>query len=306
MSQLLTREAIEQAGTLITKKGNTVVPAASTLGVASGTNGCLITFDQSNSQISIGDNSNNAFLQLFTTSGDTAIRDSANANLLGFTADTSPVNYANIKNAATGNGPELACLGTDTNISLEVIPKGSGTLHLKGASAPSNGVDFSAGSTGTNSYILKGPQTGAQSAGTASIELPTFTSAPTTGHVLKVAASTSGTAVVTEWAADSSGGLTYNDVSSGTSQTAIAGNLYALTDNTRSSTFTVTLPSSPIDGQEIQVVDAAGLAGSQTITLTAGTTNINGAATGFDLTASYANAKCLAVTVNSTVQWVVI
>lgn len=305
MSQLLTREAIEQAGTLITKKGNTVVPAASTLGVASGTNGCLITFDQTNGQIAVGDNSSNAYLQLFTNTA-AAIRDSANANLLSFTADSTPVNYANIKNAATGNGPELSCAGTDTNISLEIIPKGSGTLHLKGASAPSNGVDFSAGSTGTNSYILKGPQTGAQSAGTASIELPTFTSAPTTGHVLKVAATTSGTAVVTEWAADSSGGLTFNDVSSGTSQTAVAGNLYALTDNTRSSTFTVTLPSSPIDGQEIQVVDAAGLAGSQTITLTAGTTNINGAATGFDLTASYANAKCLAVTVNSTIQWVVI
>lgn len=308
MSQLLTKQAIEQAGTLITHKGNTEVPGASTLGVNGGTNGCLITFDQSNGQIAIGDNSNNAYLQLFTTSGDTAIRDSANANLLAFTADSSPVNYANIKNAATGNGPELSCIGADSNISLEVIPKGTGTLHLKGASAPSTGIDFSAGSSGTNSYILKGPQDGAQSSATASITLPTFTSAPTTGHVLKVAASTSGTAVVTEWAADSTGASltwTVNTTTSGTNteSPSSANVALAFAGTFTSGTRAVDLSglSTPSAGDRILVSDSSGQGSAFNIAVTGQT--INGTS-GYTIDSAYEVLEIAYI--NASVGWTII
>lgn len=306
MSQLLTREAIEQAGTQITHKGNTVVPGSGTIGVSGGTNGCLITFDQSNGQIAIGDNSNNAYLQLFTTSGDTAIRDSASLNLLSFTAASSAVNNLRITNAATGDGPELAVIGSDSNASLEVIPKGTGTLHLKNSSTgASTGIDFSAGSSGTGSYILKGPQTGAQSSSTASIELPTFSSV-TVGHVLKVSSSSSGTSVVTEWAADS-GGLTYNAITSGTSQTAAADQIYALLDASRSGVFTLTLPSSMTAGSIVQIVDGAGIAGTSStkVTITS-SQNINGSSSDFDLQADFGNVKLLCVSVSGVPAYVVI
>ena len=304
MSQLLTREAIEQAGTLITHKGNTVVPAAGTIGVASGGNGCLITFDQSNSQISIGDNSNNAYLQLFTTSGDTAIRDSANASLLAFTADSSPVNFLSIKNAAASSEPQISALGTDTDVSVAIVPKGAGTLHLKKASAPSSGIDFSAGSSGTDSYILRGPQDGLQNVD-ASITLPTFTSAPSLGHVLKVSAAT-GTTITTEWAADS-GALTYSAITTGTTQTAAVNTIYALVESARSAVFTVTLPSSPSAGDVIQVVDAVGIAGTASTNIVIDSAqNINGSAADFTLEADFGSTKFLAVSISGVPAYVAI
>lgn len=308
MSQLLTREAIEQAGTQITKKGNTVVPAASTLGLASGSNGVVITFDSSNSAIAIGDTSNNAFLMLFTDSGDTAIIDSSANKLLAFTAVGSAVNYISLVNAAASSAPKFSAIGTDTNIDIELAPKGSGTLTLKGASIPSAGIDFTSGSSGSNSYVLRGPQDGSQSASTASITLPVFNTAPTTGHVLKVSSGTSGTAVATEWAAESGGGLTYNAVTSGTTQTAAAGNLYALTDSSRSGAFTVTLPSSGVSaGDEIQVVDAAGISGTSSTKITfTSSQNINGSSADFDLQADFGNVKFLVVSISGVPAYITI
>ena len=304
MSQLLTREAIEQAGTLITHKGNTVVPASGTIGVTGGGNGCLITFDQSNSQISIGDNSNNAYLQLFTTSGDTAIRDSANASLLAFTADSSPVNFLSIKNAAASSEPQISALGTDTDVSVAIVAKGAGTLHLKGSSAPSTGIDFSAGSAGTDSYILRGPQDGLQNTD-ASITLPTFTTAPGLGSVLKVSAQT-GTTITTEWGTDS-GALTYAAVTTGTTQTAAVNTIYALLEAARSAAFTVTLPSSPSAGDIIEVVDGVGIAGtSSTNIVIASSQNINGSAGNFTLEADFGSVRFLAVSISGTPSYVAI
>jgi len=50
--------------------------------------------------------------------------------LLKFSETGSAVNEITIKNVATGNGPEIQATGTDTNIDLELIPKGTGTVNL--------------------------------------------------------------------------------------------------------------------------------------------------------------------------------
>ena len=308
MSQLLTREAIEQAGANITHKGNTVVPAASTLGVASGTNGCLITFDQTNGQISIGDASNNSYLQMLTASGDTAIRDSSNVNLLSFTAAGTAVNHLRMSNAATGSGPEIAALGTDSNIDIELIPKADGHVKLlNSSSGAATGLAYGAGSTGSQDYVLKGPQDPAQS-NDASITLPTIAtgSEPSDGDVLQVKSGGGSVNPVLEFAAPSGGGLTFNAVTSGLSQTAAASQAYYLTDTGRAGVFTLTLPSSFSAGQQCQIVDAVGLAGTSSTKITISSTqNINGG-TSFDIVADYGSVTVTAVSISGVTSYVVV
>jgi len=65
----------------------------------------------------------------------------ANGNeLLDFSATASAVNYLKLLNSATGNGVELQALGDDTDITLTLTPKGTGTvcvprLHSFGTTA---------------------------------------------------------------------------------------------------------------------------------------------------------------------------
>ena len=60
----------------------------------------------------------------------TGIND-ANANeILKFTATGSAVNEITLANAATGGNPSLAVTGTDTNVGLEVSPKGTGEFNV--------------------------------------------------------------------------------------------------------------------------------------------------------------------------------
>lgn len=66
---------------------------------------------------------------------------------LGFIADangneliildtvTSAVNEVTLANAATGNAPTLTASGGDTNVSLNLVPKGSGTVQIGGVAA---------------------------------------------------------------------------------------------------------------------------------------------------------------------------
>ena len=53
--------------------------------------------------------------------------------LLSFSETGSAVNEITIANAATGNGPEIQATGDDTNIDIELIPKGSGAVNLADA-----------------------------------------------------------------------------------------------------------------------------------------------------------------------------
>jgi hypothetical protein len=60
-----------------------------------------------------------------------------------FTTTASAVNELTIANAATGNAPEIAATGDDTDIDLKLTPKGAGNLVLDGIEFPN--ADGSAG-----------------------------------------------------------------------------------------------------------------------------------------------------------------
>jgi hypothetical protein len=67
--------------------------------------------------------------------------ESSNAQLL-FSTTASAVNYLNLSNAATGNGPSLVVAGTDTDIDLNINAKGTGDVLF-------NGSDVICGDPGT-------------------------------------------------------------------------------------------------------------------------------------------------------------
>jgi len=71
-----------------------------------------------------------------------------------FQTTSSAVNQFDITNAATGNGPTLSATGSDTNINLNLTPKGSGVVQIDG----SNGVSIDSGAisiknSGSESYV---------------------------------------------------------------------------------------------------------------------------------------------------------
>ena len=71
-----------------------------------------------------------------------------------FQTTGSAVNQFDITNAATGNGPTLSSTGDDTNIDLNLVPKGSGVVQIDG----SNGISIESGAikiknSGARSYV---------------------------------------------------------------------------------------------------------------------------------------------------------
>lgn len=70
-------------------------------------------------------------LALTTPKITTGIKD-ANGNLIvGFTATASAVNYVNITDNSTTNGPIIASAGSDTNSSLSLQAKGNGKIRIQ-------------------------------------------------------------------------------------------------------------------------------------------------------------------------------
>tara|TARA_Y100000593_G_C4261460_1_gene312411 strand:- start:32 stop:1279 length:1248 start_codon:yes stop_codon:yes gene_type:complete len=62
-----------------------------------------------------------------------------------FQTTASAVNQFDITNAATGNAPSISATGGDTNISMSLLPKGSGTVILDG-NGSTGGIIISDGS----------------------------------------------------------------------------------------------------------------------------------------------------------------
>ena len=62
----------------------------------------------------------------------TSVLDTNGNELALLTATSSAVNEFTVANAATGSGPTLSSTGDDTNIDLNVIPKGTGDVVLAG------------------------------------------------------------------------------------------------------------------------------------------------------------------------------
>lgn len=61
-----------------------------------------------------------------------AIDDDSGNELVKFSKTASAVNEVTVKNAATGNAPQIQATGGDTNIGLNLIPKGTGTVQVGG------------------------------------------------------------------------------------------------------------------------------------------------------------------------------
>lgn len=60
----------------------------------------------------------------------TSIQDANGNNVLGFTGVASAVNYVNITNQATGNGPTISSVGIDATIGLNFLSKGGSFFSL--------------------------------------------------------------------------------------------------------------------------------------------------------------------------------
>ena len=67
--------------------------------------------------------------------------------LLNFTETASAVNEFTIANAATGAGPTLTSTGGDTNVDINITPKGTGSVVIDGLKYPQ--------ADGTANYVLK-------------------------------------------------------------------------------------------------------------------------------------------------------
>lgn len=67
----------------------------------------------------------------------TGIRDDSDNEQLLFQKNASAVNFAEFENAATGNAVILRATGDDTNVSLNLITKGSGVVQVNGTSLAS-------------------------------------------------------------------------------------------------------------------------------------------------------------------------
>lgn len=83
----------------------------------------------------------------------------ANGNeQLIFTTTASAVNEITLANAATGNNPNITASGGDANVGIDLTPKGTGSVNIKGNSTQSGTLKiFEDTDNGTNSVAIKAP-----------------------------------------------------------------------------------------------------------------------------------------------------
>lgn len=82
----------------------------------------------------------------FFTSGN-GINDSNNNELFKFTTTASAVNELTVANAATTNAPTVSATGGDTNISIDIKPKGTGSVRAY------NSLRFTSSAEDTNGRL---------------------------------------------------------------------------------------------------------------------------------------------------------
>ena len=237
---------------------------------------------------------------------NTGIRDDSDNEQLTFQKTSSAVNNFEMTNQATGTSPTLAAVGGDSNIDMVLVPKGTGetkvgtgaaTATITSSGAYDLTLDTNSGSNsgvititdGANGNIAITPN------GSGAVVLDGLswpTSDGTANYILK----TDGSASLS-WT-EMSGGTSWQAVQS-TGFTAAAGKGYFC--NTTSAAFTVTLPGSPSLGDEVTVVDYAGTADTNNITIGRNSLKIMGSAA--DLTVAIERAAFTLVYSDSTYGW---
>ncbi len=100
-----------------------------------------------------------------TLQAPTGVKSSAGLDLLTFTYTASAVNYIGLTNNTTGNRPLISAGGSDTNIELQLIGKGTGGVLTQGTST--NGV-------GAAGYV--GEEIESIIANASAVNVPTATS----------------------------------------------------------------------------------------------------------------------------------
>ena len=222
------------------------------------------------------------------------IRDENGNEQLIFETTSSAVNPVDVTNAATGSGPQVGAVGGDSNINLNVRPKGTGLIEVMGATNPGS-IQLNCESNSHGIKLTSPPHSASQS-----YELKFPTGNVTADRFLKVASITgSGTTAV--------GQLSFAEVSGGTSWqavktsgfTAVAGEGYFI--DTTSGAIEMDLPAGNI-GDEISFIDYAGTFDSNALTIDQnGTEKIAGSTD--PLTVSTERAANTLVYVDGTQGW---
>ena len=229
----------------------------------------------------------------------TSILDVNGLQLALVTATGSAVNEFTIANAAAGAGPTLSATGDDSNVGINITPKGTGDVLIN---PPSTGALIVAGNSGNAGTLTLQADTDDSGSFSASFAPGVLTE--NTAYTLPLAdAGTSGDALTS----NASGVLSWTTMSGGTSWqavdttgfTAVAGEGYFC--NTTSAAFTATLPAGSI-GDECTFVDYAGTFDTNNLTVGRnGSDKINGSAA--DLTVAVERAAFTLVFTDSTQGW---
>lgn len=112
--------------------------------VASAVNEVTISNSITGSPPSISASGNDTNISLnLNSKGSGTIRNIVNGVISAlFDAVASAVNYLTVKANTAGNAPTIAATGTDTNIDVNVVPKGSGRLKENGVVVIRQGEDY--------------------------------------------------------------------------------------------------------------------------------------------------------------------
>lgn len=81
------------------------------------------------------------------------ILDPAGNEMLEFDQVASAVNFARLANSATGNPVVFSSQGDDTNVGLDLDPKGTGALRVLSGATTGNAVDIISGSVTTGKVL---------------------------------------------------------------------------------------------------------------------------------------------------------
>lgn len=84
----------------------------------------------------------------------TSIDDANGAELIKVTATASAVNEVTLANAATGNEPTITASGGDTNVTMKLAGKGTGSVEIAKAAYTSSTITASGAASTTATYII--------------------------------------------------------------------------------------------------------------------------------------------------------